>query len=209
VESNTSQMRAIRFILMRRNRWRSVFFLLVVAIGPWAMQIPGANAGAASKTQTAAQPCTASQLSVKPMEGLATQGTKYYLVSLKNASTTSCTLKGYPKLRMLDAGGKYIATLITHRGAFVGAKATGVTLVTVKPGWSALFSLAFPDSIDYAPATCPISDHVEILVPNMKGSVIFKWRIQPYGGATVAKLHCGEIGVSFLSGPYHLTKSQL
>ena len=168
-----------------------------------------APTASALKTQTAAQSCKVSQLSVKPMEGLATQGTKYYLVSLKNVSSTSCTLKGYPQLRMLDAAGKSIATLVIHRGAFGGAKATGVTLVTIKPGWSALFSLAYPDSIDYTRATCPISDHVEILVPNMKGSVIFKWRIQPYGGATVVKLHCGEIGVSFLSGPYHLTKSQL
>jgi hypothetical protein len=194
---------------MRHSQLRSVFFLLVIAIGPWAMQLPGSSVAAASKTQTAAQPCRVSQLSVKPKEGLAKYGTKEYLVSLKNVSTTSCTLKGYPQLRMLGAGGKIIATEVTHGSAFVGAKATGVTLVTVKPGWSALFALTYPDSIEYTPATCPISDHVEILVPNMKESVTFKWRIQPYGGATAAKLHCGEIGVSFLSGPYHLTKSQL
>lgn len=193
---------------MRLNRLRSVLLLLVVAIGPWAVQLPGANAGAASKTLIAAQPCTASQLSVKPMEELATSGTKYYLVGLKNVSTTSCTLKGYPQLRMLDAAGKSIETLVSHRGAFAGAKATGVTLFTVKPGWSALFALTFPDSIDYIPATCPTSDHVEILVPNMKQSINIKWRIQPYGGASVAKVRCGEIGVSFLSGPFHLTNSE-
>lgn len=200
-------MRATRFMLMRLNRLRSVFFILVIAIGPWAMQLSGSNVAAASKNQTASQPCTASQLSVKPIEGLSTYGTKDYLVSLKNVSSTSCALKGYPQLRMLDAGGKSIATVVTHRGDFTGAKATGVTLVTVKPGWSALFSLMYRDSLDYTPATCPISDHVEILVPNMKESIILKWRIQPFGGATVAKLHCGEIGASFLSGPYHLTKS--
>jgi len=184
---------------------RTFLFAAVILItGTFA-----APTASASKTQTAAQPCKASQLSVKPIEGLAAYGTKYYLVSLKNVSSTSCTLKGYPQLRMLDAGGKSIATVVTHRGAFAGAKATGVTLVTVKPAWSALFSLMYRDSLAYAPATCPISDHVEILVPNMKESLILNWRIQPFGGATVAKLHCGEIGVSFLSGPYHLTKSQL
>jgi hypothetical protein len=172
--------------------------------------LPGLNVEAATKPKTAGVSCTPNQLSVKPVGALAQFGTNGYLVSLENISKSSCTLEGYPQLRMFGAGGKSITTRVTHRGGFAGANATGVTLVSVKPGWSGLIALTYPNSSGYdASATCPISDHVEIHVSDMKESLIFKWRIRPYGGKSAATPHCGEISVSFVYGPYRLTKSQL
>jgi hypothetical protein len=182
--------------------------MLVLALGSGAMQLPGFNVAAATKHKISGVSCTANHLSVKPIGALAPKGTTAYLISLENVSKTSCTLEGYPQLRMLDASGKSIATRVTHRSAFAGANATGVTLVTVKPGWSALFGVTYPNSSGYVPATCPISDRLEIHIPNMKESIIFKWRIQPYGGKSPATPHCGEIGVSFVYGPHRLTKAQ-
>jgi hypothetical protein len=183
--------------------------VLVFVFGSGVIQLHGLNVGAATKLKTAVVSCTPNQLSVKPVGALVPNGTNGYLVSLENVSKSSCTLEGYPQLQMLDAGGKSIMTRVTHRGGFAGANATGVTLVTVKPGWLGLFALTYPNSSGHnATATCPISDHVEIHVPDMKESLIFEWRIRPYGDKSAATTHCGEISVSFVYGPYRLTKSQ-
>jgi hypothetical protein len=194
-----------------RNIFRIVIIsVLIFAFGSGVIQLPGFNVEAATKPKTAGISCAPNQLSAKPVEALAPFGTNGYLVSLENVSKSSCTLEGYPQLQMLNAGGKSITTRVTHRGGFAGANATGVTVVTVKPGWSGLFALTYPNSSGYvAAATCPISDHVEIHVPDMKESLIFKWRIRPYGGKSAATSHCGDISVSFVYGPYRLIKSQL
>jgi hypothetical protein len=183
--------------------------MLVLALGSGAMQLPGVNVAAATKPKTAGQLCTANHLRVIPHSAFAVWGTEAFLVVLENVSKSNCTLEGYPQLRMLDVGGKSIATRVAHGSAFGSANFTGVTLISVKPGWSGLFGLTYPNSIDYPPATCPISDHVKIHIPNMKESIILKWRIQPYGGKTGVTPRCGEISVSFIYGPYRLTKSQL
>lgn len=194
-----------------RNLFRTVIVAVVVfAFSSGVIQFPGLNVGAATKPKTDGVPCIPNQLSIKPEGALNPSGTNGYLVSLENVSKSSCTLEGYPQLRLLDAGGKSITTRDTHRDGFAGADATGVTLVTVRPGWSGLFAVTYPNSSGYdTTATCPISDHVEVHVPNMKEPLIFKWRIRPYGGKSFATPHCGEISVSFVYGPYRLAKSQL
>ena len=131
-----------------RNPFRSaIVSLLVFAFGSGVIQLPGLTVEAATKPKTAGVSYTPNQLSVKPIEALAPVDTMSYLVSLGNVSKSSCTLEGYPQLRMLDAGGKSIATRVTHRSAIAGANATRVTLVTVKPGWSGLFGLTYPNSL--------------------------------------------------------------
>jgi hypothetical protein len=183
--------------------------MVAFAISSGAMQLRGSNVTAATMPKTV-QPCAPKQLRVIPGPSLAPMGTKAYLFILENVSKDICTLEGYPTLRMLDAGGNIIAARVTHISASNTVNAaTGVTLVTVKPGWSAFFDVRYPNWLDYPPATCPISDHVTIHIPDMKKSIIFKWRIQPFGHESAGTPHCGEIGVSFVFGPYRMTKSQL
>lgn len=63
---------------------------------------------------------------------LAVTGENASLVALENVSKVSCTLKGYPTLRMLDAGGNFIAARVTH------TITSGAKLFPVPPlwGWS-------------------------------------------------------------------------
>lgn len=91
-------------------------------------------------TGTVAKPCAADQLAGKLNSALVPTGTVGYSVSVKNRSMTSCTLKGYPKLQMLSADGKFITTHIIHRSIFDMAS-TVVKSVTVTSGSSALFDL--------------------------------------------------------------------
>lgn len=181
-------------------------FLLVLVSG--VTQLSGSNIAAAAKPDVAGKPCTPNQLRAMPVAGLAPTGTSYFLVVLENVSRSRCTLEGYPNLKMLDRAGKSIASRISHRAPPVGKNSKEVTLITIKPGWQGLFALSYPNSTDYPRASCPVSDRVAIRIPNMKESVVIKWRIRPYGGKLEATPDCGQVSVSFVYGPFHLSKSQ-
>jgi hypothetical protein len=184
--------------------------MVVLALSSGVMAT--AKVAAATKPKNPGLACTPNHLRAITYPALTQTGTTGYAVALHNVSNSTCTLEGYPQLKMLDAAGKAIPTRVTHGAAFTGANAgqeRRVTLITVKPGWSALFAGSYPNSTNYPPAACPISDRVEIHIPNMKEPIVVKWRIQPYGGKTGAPPHCGQVSVSYVYGPYRLTKSQL
>ena len=181
----------------------------MLALGSGVIQYVGSSIAAGAKPRIAVQPCTPNLLKAMPIGALAPLGTSEYLVALENVSTSNCALEGYPQLRMFDEAAKAIPIRVAHRGAFAGRNATGVTLITVKPGWSGLFALSYPNSTDYPPASCPVSNRVEIRIPNMKEPIATKWRIRPYGGKSGTTPVCGEVSVSYVYGPQRLTKSQL
>ena len=182
-------------------------FLVLLASG--VTQQSGSTIAAATKLETAGKSCTPNHLRVIPTHGLAVTGTNFFLVALENVSKSSCTLKGYPKLKMLDKAGKTIASRISPLAPDAGKNTKKVTLITVKPGWQALFALSYPNSTYFPAASCPVSDLVQIRIPNMKSSIVLKWRIRPYGGKSTTTPDCGQVNVSFVYGPYHLSKSQL
>jgi len=181
-------------------------FLLVLASG--VTQLSGSNIAAATKPEVAGKPCTPNHLRAIPVHGLATTGTNYFLVVLENVASSGCTLEGYPHLKMLDKAGKTIVSRISHLAPSAGKNTTKVTLITLKPGWQGLFALSYPNSTYYPRSSCPVSDRVEIHIPNMKDSIVIKWRIRPYGGKSGTSPHCGQVSVSFVYGPYHLNNSQ-
>jgi hypothetical protein len=187
-----------------RSATASMFLLLFVS---GVMQLSVSTIAAATKPEVARKPCTATQLRAIPDAGLAPTGTSYFLVVLENVSSSSCTLEGYPQVKMLDRSGKTIASRISHLAPSPGKNTTKVTLITVKPGWQGLFALSYPNSTNYPSASCPVSDRVAFRVRNMKESIVIKWRIQPYGGKPDTILDCGQVGVSFVYGPYHLSGS--
>ena len=193
---------------MPNHLLRSLSLILVAALGSGAMQITGSNiAAAAAKSSTVTEPCRATQLDARLMGALATYGTTAYVVNFRNISTTACTLRGYPKLQMLNADGGVISTQTLHRSIF-DFYATVVKLVTVLPNWSAVFDVSYPDWLRYAPASCPTSNRVKILFSNANRSITVKWRFRPYGGSSIAKVHCGEISVSPFYGPYRFARGR-
>jgi hypothetical protein len=208
LSSGTNRPATIAFV--GRNLFRSAFasmFLLMLVSG--VMQLSASNVAAATKPEIAGKPCAPNDLRAIPVAGLAPTGTSYFLVVLENVSSSSCTLEGYPQLKMLDKSGKTIASRISHLAPSAGKNTTEVTLISVKPGWQGLFALSYPNSIGHPSASCPVSDRVEIRIRNMKESIVVKWRIRPYGGKPDTTPDCGQLRVSFVYGPYHLSKSQI
>jgi Protein of unknown function (DUF4232) len=199
--------RSTRFGDMRSRRSGSVLSAVLFALTSVASGLPISSLASASATSAVAHTCTAADLAVKPISAFGVVGTRAFLISLKNISVNDCTLKGYPRLRLVGANGTSIATY-TLPGKIFGQK-TVVRLVRVKPRWSALFDVTFSTGLNYSPKTCPISEGVVVGVPMSRQTVTVKWRIRPFGGPSIEKLRCGELQVSPVYGPYLLTPSEL
>lgn len=149
----------------------------------------------AKVTPTTAR-CTTSQLSIVLGSESAAMGARAVAgMGFKNISSTACTLMGYPKIQMMDSMGKSIPTFVTNVPALMGIK-SAVNLISVNPGHTAIFNLMYESGTGYANAICPTSSSVEFTAPGTTQILALPWKIQPYGGATIAELHCGEIQTS-------------
>jgi hypothetical protein len=152
--------------------------------------VGGASPAVAS---SAASRCPSSKLHVRLTGGVAA-GSIGDTVTFRNASGTTCTLRGYPGLQMLSATGRALATHL-HRGAAVTVPAVPTRTVTLTSGSEASFYLGYPDATGYALLKCPTSASVEITPPNATKPITVPWHLQPYGGTT-QHLRCGIITVS-------------
>jgi uncharacterized protein DUF4232 len=141
--------------------------------------------------------CVASQLNVNVSYGNYAAGSIGYTNSFQNISSTTCTLFGYPGMQMLNSSGQPIQTDVI-RGTSVTVPAVPVRLVTLAPGGKAWFDMGFSDGSGYGNDydSCPTSTLVEFTAPNDFQSITISLQIQPFGGATIAQLNCGEIHVS-------------
>jgi hypothetical protein len=154
-----------------------------------------AEAAAVAAEIASAQPCTASQLAVVVGRGGVAMGHVGQLVSFKNISVKTCALKGYPGVKMFDATGHPIPTEVTD-GPDYTVPSLAESLVIVTAGSKATFELGYSDATGYGTARCPTSAQVKITPPGADQPISVPWRIQPYGGSTIAKLQCGQIAVS-------------
>jgi hypothetical protein len=117
--------------------------------------------------------------------------------ALINEGTQACSLEGYPRLQMLDRFGHDVATL--ERQALIGSPGAGVAkAVTIQPRGRAYFSVSYEDQTGFGDAVCPRARMLSIRAPGVSRAVILRGpqaRMQPYGGATIRQLRCGELSV--------------
>jgi hypothetical protein len=166
-----------------------------------ALFVVGAAAQAQVRSRTfTSHRCTSAQLRVKLGRAGVALGHFGQVVSFKNASRATCTLSGYPGLRMLNAVGHPIRTQVLHGIAYT-VPSVRERVVTLAPGGAASFDLGYDDGTGYANERCPTSSRVEITPPNAHTPITITWRIQPYGGGSIAHLRCGQITVSPVFAP--------
>ena len=165
-----------------------------------------AGCGSSSKTTPPPTPtatatpaalvCNSSQLVIVRGQESAAMGARGVSgMAFRNASTTPCTLMGYPSVEMINASGKSIPTFITHVPALLGIP-TPIKIVNMALGGLAKFDMLYEAKTGYGSAVCPTSTQVNFTPPGSVTPLVLPWKIQPYGGATIAALHCGEIKVS-------------
>jgi hypothetical protein len=149
------------------------------------------SSGASTTTSTTGGPgvamCLATQLSIAPHQGGGAAGTISLTVSMKNTSSTTCTLQGYPGMQLLGAQGTPIPTTVVRGGlaGSSGAAAQQPSLVTLSPGQVAAFALQYEDVPVGNETTCPTSAKAEITPPNDTAPALVPLVIAPCNGGTV------------------------
>ena len=118
--------------------------------------------------------CQAGQLSASLVHNGAAAGTIGDIIELTNASSTTCTLDGYPGLALYNARGQ--ATPATVEPSPVGGS-SGPTPVTLAPGSSASFDLLFSNAVP--PQTSCQPSTLGIIPPGSTGQVGLSASINP------------------------------
>lgn len=145
--------------------------------------------------------CSSSQLTIiDGRHGVAMGNVGVDGIAFKNISTTICRLAGYPNLQMLDTAGNPIATYL-NLGTSYTVQSRPLEPVTLLPNGEAMFDLGYTSSTGYGTAYCPTSAQVLVTPPNSNHPISTLWKMQPYGGNSIAELRCGEITVSPVYAP--------
>jgi hypothetical protein len=183
-----NSLKAIGFVAM--------FFVLTGCASQSNNVPPTPISTSASPTTVASATCLSNQLSiVRGQDGAALGHVGIGASAFQNISATACTLQGYPKMQMIDAAGSAIPTHVINGTSYTVVSRPD-DLVVLAPGAQALFDIGFSSKTGYGTAVCPTSAQIEITPPGSDKSITVPWKLQPYGGPTIAKLRCGEITVS-------------
>lgn len=105
--------------------------------------------------------CPTSALTIRALRGSGAAGHQFAFIQFTNASTVSCTLRGYPGIQLL-LGGKPL-------GAPAQRSGKPVSTVTLAPGTSASAGI----NVDSA-CNASISDSVQVYPPNRTDRIVLK-----------------------------------
>jgi hypothetical protein len=128
------------------------------AVGP--EQAPSTSGTSPSGGQPAPGRCAASALrgSVQDQDGAA--GTIYTTIGLGNISAETCTVKGIPQVRLLDAGGRPATAPSVPSGP-------AGSVVVLRPGRAARFAFSRPNACDAHVA----GSRLRVTLPGGQGSL--------------------------------------
>ncbi len=143
---------------------------------------------ASTTTTTGTTTCQPQQLSASPTNVGGGAGTIELSVSLKNISSTTCTLAGYPGMQLLSSTGASLPTNVVRGGGqpfSASAANQPPSTVTLAPNAVAAFSLNYEDVPVGGETTCPTSAKAEITPPNDTAFLTVALQIAPCGGGTI------------------------
>jgi hypothetical protein len=148
------------------------------------------TAPAAAPAATATRPCAASGLVVWAGEapGGATAGSVYYRIELTNLSTT-CTVKGFPKVNAVNLKGARIGAFATHETS------KNPKLVTLAPGQSATATLRIVDALNFPADKCKATTAagLRIAIPAGSGNKIAPLAFETCARSVTKTLSVGPV----------------
>ena len=147
--------------IRRGNRRAAALFVLALAI---ALAAIAAQTAAA---RPAAVPCTAGHLSGKVRESSGAAGTIALSIAVRNLGPQACTLSGFPRLKLLSAGGGPLPTHVVHGG--LASLQRPVTTITLAPGARASLLVAYSDVPTASETTCEHSARLSIILRHFRG----------------------------------------
>jgi len=156
----------------------------VLGTGPSLRVLPAAPVASASWPQ-----CGQSQIGIAATGNGAGLGHVGVLFTLRNTSSASCRLDGYPGMQLLGSNGQPLPTTVVRAGT--GAylfPAVAPHRVAMPPGATASFDLQYGDSPVGAQANepyaraCPQATSAEVTLPNVSDHSVVPVSMAPCGG---------------------------
>jgi hypothetical protein len=149
--------------------------------------LPAASAVSASWPQ-----CRQAQLTTTATGEGAGLGHVGVLFTVRNTSSASCRLEGYPGLQLLDSNGRPLPTTVMRAvsGAYLFPAVVPHT-VALAPGAAGSFDLQYYDSPVGAAASqpyataCPAATQVEVTMPNSAGHSVVPASMAPCEGQVI------------------------
>jgi hypothetical protein len=138
----------------------------------------------ATTTTTTVPGCTGANytLSLLGTEGAA--GTNEVTFGLRNTSSATCVLFGYPGIELLGAGGAGIATNDVRGGveSFTDFPAADVSVAT---GATAYFNIGYSDVVSGGESSCPTTTGIQVIPPNTTTELKVAGQFTVCNGGTV------------------------
>lgn len=135
-------------------------------------------------TTTTVPGCTGANytLSLLGTEGAA--GTNEVTFGLRNTSSATCVLFGYPGIELLGPDGAAIATNDVRGGteSFTNFPAANVSVPT---GASAYFNIGYSDVVSGGESSCPTTTAVQVIAPNTTTELKVTGQFTVCNGGTV------------------------
>jgi hypothetical protein len=118
-----------------------------------------------STTTNTVPGCTGANYTVALLGTQGAAGTFEVTFGLRNTSSATCPLSGYPGIQLIDAAGTNISTT-TDRGGSLSFTDFTAALVSVGPGATAYFNMAYSDVPTGTESSCPVAAVVQVIPPN-------------------------------------------
>jgi len=143
------------------------------------------TAGASTTTTRAGgAACAAASLVTTVVGSQGAAGTTELTFGMRNTSTTSCPMTGFPYPQLLDATGAQLTTQVVRAGNYAFTDITPVPVV-LAPGATAFFNLAYSDVTTGTEASCPTAAQVEVTPPGAVDHDVVKVQLVVCNAGTV------------------------
>jgi hypothetical protein len=150
---------------------------------------PSSTTTSSSTTTTAAAaPAACNQITASPGQGQGAAGTITGLVTVTNASTSPCTVNGYPKVALYSGSGAPLTvTMVNGLSVTVSSAANAPpSSFSVAPSGTAQFAYQFSDVPVGSETSCPTSESAAVTMPGATtASPSFQLAIGPCGNGTI------------------------
>ena len=152
-------------ILCRRSS-SSILGVLTLVVGYSLLSLVTGGASATA-APTVVATCTARQVSLSVVRGLAGAGHWSQVILVMNNGPRTCRLTGYPGVRMLDGLGKVTGTPIETRTGFSGGlqPRTTIPVIELRRGEAAAAVLEGIDLPIGGESSCPFYDSLDVTLP--------------------------------------------
>jgi hypothetical protein len=137
---------------------------------------------AQTATASSAAVCGAGQLAGKVRQTSGAAGTAAASIRIRNVSSTACTLRGFPRLKLRNAGGP-LPTLVRHGGLAILEHP--VATITLAPGKSASLLVTWSTVPTGAEQSCPQATHLVIILRAGAGRFTVPFDGSPCNGGTL------------------------